>query len=474
MDRKHLEVVGIIVAAMAVVLLTGISPRAQGEEAHLQAAQVALSVGQPLRAADELLLAAQWEPWRTDLWEQIGENEMEGKQPGDAVKAFQWADAIGGLSLNGQYELGQAYLAAGNADQAKETWHKLSAKSGLPGSLFSELAIAQRRQEDWSDLVNTLLAWFEQSPGNKDIAYELGVVLASQAPQEAIRYLDQAGTQPASRNELVQDLKAAILNPASSESDHWIFIGQVLGKLNEWDLASHAFEQATQADASNADAWALLGEALQQSGKAGYSALVEAQSLDPQSDVVRAALVQYWRRQNRPDVALVYLAAIAADMPNDPSWQKEMGDVSLDAGDVNSALGYYQEAATLAGNNDASYWRDLAEFCVLNNIQVTETGLPAARQAVLIDPKSAASLDTMGLVLYVLQDYDNAEKFLLEAIAADSSYASAYLHLGQLYLDWNLPQKAEGPLNKALTLDPNGQVGEMAGRLLRRYFSPSN
>jgi len=282
--------------------------------------------------------------------------------------------------------------------------------------------------------------------------------------------LDQVGELASSQMDLVQDLKAVILNSAPTASDHWIFIGQVLGKLNEWDLAAHAFDQATKADASDADAWALLGEALQQAGEPGYAALSKAQSLDPQSDIVKAALAQYWRRQNRPDVALVYLAAIAADMPNDPSWQEEMGEVSLEAGDVNSALGYYQEAASLAGNNDASYWRDLAEFCIVNNIQVTETGLPAARQAVLIDPNGAASLDTMGLVLYVLQDYDNAEKFLLKAIAADGSYASAYLHLGQLYLEQNLPQKAESSLSEAQSLDPNGQVGETAGRLLQRYF----
>jgi tetratricopeptide (TPR) repeat protein len=474
MDRKLLEVAGIIVFAVAVVLLTGMTPRAKDQEAHLQAARVALSVEQPLRAADELLLAAQWEPWRADLWEQIGQDEIDGGQPSDAVKAFQWADVIGGLSPNGQYELGQAYLATGNADQAKETWRKLATKSSLPGSLFSELALAQRRQGDWEDLINTLSAWSKQSPENKDITYELGVVLASQSPQEALLYLSQVSDLTANRRGLVQDLESAITGSASSDSERWIFIGQALGKLDEWDLAAHAFDQATQADANNANAWALLGEALQQSGGPGYPALSRAQSLDPQSNIVRAALAQYWRRQYRPDVALVYLAAIAADMPDDPSWQEEMGDVSLDAGDVNSALGYYQTAASLAGNSDASYWRTLAEFCVVNNIQVMETGLPAARQAILIDPQGAASLDTMGLVLYVLQDYDNAEKFLLEAISADGSYASAYLHLGQLYLDRNLPQKAQGPLNKALSLDPDGQVGEMASRLLQRYFNQGN
>ncbi|HTX78327.1 MAG TPA: tetratricopeptide repeat protein [Longilinea sp.] len=474
MDRRHLEVVGIIVVAVAVVLLTGITPRAQAQETHLQAARVALSVKQPLRAADELLLAVQWEPWRSDLWEQIGQNEMDGGQADKAVEVFQWADAIGGLSPQGQFELGQAYLTLGNTAQAKETWHKLSVRSGLPASLFSELALAQRHQGDWDGLIDTLLAWYKQFPADKDIAYELGVVLAGQSPQEAIKYLDQVNTLPASRYDLVQDLKAVILNPATNESGQWIFIGQVLGKLNEWDLAAHAFDRATQADANNADAWALLGEALQQSGEPGYSALSHAQSLNPQSDIVRAALAQYWRRQNRPDVALVYLAAIAADMPDDPSWQLEMGDVSLDAGDINSALQYYQKAANLSGSDDPTYWRDLAEFCVFNNIQITETGLPAARQAILIDPKGAASLDTMGLVLYALQDYDNAEKFLLEAIAADNGYASAYLHLGQLYLEQNLPQQAESSLSKAQLLDPNGQVGEMAGRLLQRYFNGNN
>ena len=113
----------------------------------------------------------------------------------------------------------------------------------------------------------------------------------------------------------------------------------------------------------------------------------------------------------------------------------------------------------------------MAQFCVDNELQIREIGLPAARQAVDLAPEDAANLDILGQVMSALQDEISAERFLQQAIDKDLDFAPARLHLAQLYLrqgrlDW-------ARYHLALAARPVGQASEanmLAQRLLARYF----
>jgi len=70
-----------------------------------------------------------------------------------------------------------------------------------------------------------------------------------------------------------------------------------------------------------------------------------------------------------------------------------------------------------------------------------------------------------------LEDMVSAERFLQQAVDKDASSAAAQLHLGQLYLQENQPEKAYPHLKLASQLaGSDGSTRTLANRLLVRYF----
>jgi Tfp pilus assembly protein PilF len=76
----------------------------------------------------------------------------------------------------------------------------------------------------------------------------------------------------------------------------------------------------------------------------------------------------------------------------------------------------------------------------------------------------------MGQTLLRLGDPLTAERFLRRALDANSSYASAHLHLGWVYLFSGQQGRAYDQFQRAQALDPNSPIAEQAGRLLDNYF----
>jgi tetratricopeptide (TPR) repeat protein len=120
--------------------------------------------------------------------------------------------------------------------------------------------------------------------------------------------------------------------------------------------------------------------------------------------------------------------------------------------------------------NNAFAWRTLARFSIDYNSDIRGLGLPAARQALLLVPEDPAALDLLGLAFFQLGDTISAERFLQRAIEKDATFAEAYLHLGQLYIQQQESLLARDYLRQALVLAQEKPVGEMARRLLQQYF----
>jgi cytochrome c-type biogenesis protein CcmH/NrfG len=118
------------------------------------------------------------------------------------------------------------------------------------------------------------------------------------------------------------------------------------------------------------------------------------------------------------------------------------------------------------------FWRYLGRFCVDNVLEVRETGLPAARQALALAPANPNMLDLMGLVMLQLEDETGAERFLQRAISVDPAHAGAHLHLGQLYLNQSKHPLAIIHLIQAResadTSSPEVQI--IARRLIELYY----
>jgi tetratricopeptide (TPR) repeat protein len=464
-----------IALPLLIVILLAVSPISHNLRQALQTAQSSDAASTSEAVVAALRVVIEWWPWQTGLWEQIGQKEALLENWQAAVTALEKAREFNALSKAGTETLGQAYLQLGDTQAALAAWDQLITSGDASGELFSQVFQVQESQDMMEDSLLTLQQWVQVEPENVKAFYRLGLLSALMAPGQADQYLQRAIDLDPSYQSRVDPIQKALQSTADVENQGYqkVILGRTLGNLDEWKLAKSAFEQAVNLQPGYAEAWAFLGEAKQQLGEDGWAELQKAMSLNPQSVLTQALMAVYYRRHNQPEKAMQALAKILNLEPGEGTWLIEMGYTLAQNGNINGALTYFQRAVDMDPQN-ASFWKELADFCVQNNLNVMEVGLPAARQYLILDPHSSVAMDTLGWVFMSLGDNISAERFILDAIDADSTNASAHLHLGQLYLMAYKNDEAYAQLALAVKLDDKDTgVKLLAQRLINRFFEGS-
>ena len=413
--------------------------------------------------------------WQTGLWEKAGIASAKG---GDTAQAITYLDQAGDtLSEEGWGWLGSSYLSLGEVDSAIEVLQRGLQTHEAP-MLHGLLAFAYRQKKDWPAERAALEAQLRLDPNGGDVyaRYRLGLLLSVLEPEQALTDLMLASSLNPEFDPAVQTLRTALNLSATQPdaSEQMIHIGRALGLVQEWDLAVAAFEKAIALNAENAEAWAWLGEAKQQSAQSdaeniGLAELNQAVLLDHESVTVRALRGLYWRRQEKyPQMLAEYLLAAEYD-PTNPAWQAEIGNAYIKRGDLVSALAAYQHATELAPD-DPTYWRLLAVFCAENTIHMEDIGLPAAEKAVELAPNDPLTLDALGWAYLSSGRFANAENIFVDLITRFPDHLQAHIHLALTYLSMGDRDAAFEKLNEVKNMDPAGPYGQEAGRLLQLYF----
>ena len=442
-----------LVLPLILALMISLAPNPWAMTAAMDNARLATDNHLSKQAAGYLTQAVQYEPWRAELWYQIAGMELQAGNPANAITAFKQGSRVGRLSPDQQQTLGETYIAVGDNASAVKVWQVLIQSGQAPQQTFELLADLQWKSGDFSDAEQTFRARLAAQSGDAETAFRLGLLLVSNHPEEALQFFQEALSHDGSLQAQVDSLRQA-LSLAELKDDpsyQQLLIGRSLGSLGYWDLAARSFNNAIDLNPDYAEAWAFLGEANQHMDKDGYPMLQKAQLLSPDSVIVKALLALYWRRQGHPEKALTNLQAVAAAEPTQGAWQIELGTTLADMGKASQALAYFQHAVEMEPGS-ALYWEILAQFSIANELDLRTIGLPAARQAVLIAPRDPAALDTMGWTMYSLGDMQEAERFYLRALQANPDYATAHLHLSQVYLQTGQYQPAYQHLRKALDL----------------------
>jgi tetratricopeptide (TPR) repeat protein len=449
----------LILAFIAPILITGYSQIKKADDA-MEAKDYASASGAYARAVKLL-------PWRSDLWEQAG---IAARKQGDFVNAIIFLKRAPRLSEEGWLALGYSYFATKDLSSAQQTFQQ-----GLTyfpsSSLYAGLALVHRNQKNWTAEREALQNQFRLEKGDVYAHYRLGLLLSVLEPEQALSELMLASSQDPEFDPAVQTLRTA-LNISSTQpdpSERMVTIGRALGLVREWDLALAAFKNATRTNAGNAEAWAWLGEAQQQTGQDGLAALDQALSIDQSSVIVRALRGLYWNRQEKYEQMLAEYLLAAEYEPENPAWQAAIGDAYVKLGDLAFALNAYQHATDLAPD-DSTYWRLLAVFCASGGVHVEDVGLPAAHKAVELSPQDALALDALGFSYYSSARFANAEKTLLDAIALSPEYFPAHIHLAMTYLAQGDRPAAFKSLTFVHDTDTGGANGLYAGQLLKQYF----
>ncbi len=450
---------GLFIAIFLPLLFTGYS--------NIKQAEIALAQKDYKTAAYSYERAARLFLWRADLWEKAALAASKDDNCSTAITFFTKAPE---LSEEGWLSFGYCYYRNGNLQLAQETFEAGLRLYSSP-SFYEGLALIRYSQKDWQAEREALQNQLSLGGGDARTHYRLGLLLTFLNPQQALDELTSASSLNPQFAPAVQTLLAALSQSATQPdpSQQMVTVGRSLGLVQEWDLSIAAFEKAIDINAENAEAWAWLGEAQQQTGQDGSAALDQAISLDHNSVIVRALRGLYWNRQGKYDRMLAEYSLAAKLEPQNPAWQASIGNAHTQLGDLAAALDAYENAVALAPE-DATYWRLLAVFCAENGVHIEDIGLPAAQKAVEISPNDPNALDALGFAYFSSGRFANAEQTFLKAIELAPEYFPAHLHLAMNYLLQGNRSAAYNLLSYVRDADISGVYAEAARQLLAQNF----
>jgi Tfp pilus assembly protein PilF len=464
----RLRIVIQVLVPLIIVMLLGVSSGWRMIDRQLYRARQAIEANDSQQASLALAQAAQYAPWRKDLWEQAGIYALQDGQHQTAKAYFLRVDNPGDLSSTGLTALGDIAQFEGDIKNAIRLWEEALTAGNGDIELHTRLAEAYQQLGDLDYAIQHLTALVTLNPGESVSIYQLGLLLAATQPQSSLAYLSLAAeldTELSSKTKALTD-NIRFARNIDDPSYPLVSAGQSLASIEEWELAEIALSKATQLNPEYADAWAYLGEALQHTDQNGLDELEKALSIDPNSVAANTFMGLYWQRQEQYALALIYLHAAAKLDDLNPALQAELGNTLGLLGNIS----HYRRAAALAPNG-STYWRILANYYIKYETKIREEGLAAARQAVILDPEDSESLDAIAQIYLLLDSPFIARRFLERAIAADDNFAPAHLHLGLIHILEGNTLEAFQQFSIAKTLSPPGsQTAEQATRLLETYF----
>jgi tetratricopeptide (TPR) repeat protein len=361
----------------------------------------------------------------------------------------------------------EALLALGNPSKALEFWDL--ADHRCPNFAQGLTPHVEELIEDgnFEEAENILRILNEYQPLNEDLHLMLGMVLATSAPEDALVFLRLADDLSRNENITAQQLYRVIDDARASDHPAYtlVCVGRHFAGMSYWRFAIQAFSNAVMIQPDYADAYAYLGLSKDQVGENGIIELLKAAELAPDLPLPHFTLGMHWLFKANYDMALnEFERAVELD-PENPAIIVQIGAAYTAKGDLPKALQAYRAAAEI-DPQDPKFWLLLAQISLQHEYEVSEIALPAARNALALDPLHAPSLDALGYCYYLLGDMKFAEKFLYQAVELDPSLAAAQYHLGLLKFHQEESEAAIAAFKLAQELDSDGNIGFLASRTL--------
>jgi Flp pilus assembly protein TadD len=370
-----------------------------------------------LAAYEDILLFC---PLLTSLHVSAAQNALAAGKPEKALEHLEAANSHNPADHSLACLRANTLLAQGNLQGAKQIWQE--AKTECPGTL--------------SNLRN------------------LGMLTATQSPEQALAHLRLADDLYPEGSPIACDLIQTIEDSRVTNQPAFTLaqVGQAFTRYEEWQFSKWAFRKALDLESTYIEALAYLGLVLDLSGEDGLETLNAAASAAP-------------NEHNQPEQALHALEKAANLAPDDPTVAALLGDAYADLGDYQSARSAYLRATELSPQ-EPKFWLILANYSLDHKIEIETLGLPAARNAVALDPIDPASKDALGYAYYLLGNFPLAERILHQSIELDPQRAITQYHLGLLRLAQDDFPGAYSAFQTAILLDPDGLAGTLSARTL--------
>jgi Flp pilus assembly protein TadD len=379
-------------------------------------------------------------------------------------------DSVGEQS---QYWLdrGDASWGLGNAAEAVADWEH-AGKDSLAAASRLRAGYEHTGAWDKADRVCEILK--REHPNDVENRYRCALTAVIHSPADALPALDQAAAAPSPDSASAANLASVIRDSLRVGDTAFLFarIGEVLVSYGEPWLAEAVLRRSILSLPDYGDAHALLGLALENEGKDGEMEYRLGAQLAPNSSTACLFFGSWLRRNHQSDLARVWLERAWRITPDDSAIAAELAALDFAAGNIASAEDILLQAVH-SHPTDASAWLALADFYIRNEIRVEQSGIPAARQAVLLAPQNPNALEVLGRAYYLLGDFAEAESFYRRALALAPQSASLHANLGLTLQQNGDLAGAIAELNQAMRLEPNGEAGKQAQAALDQIRASS-
>lgn len=374
--------------------------------------------------------------------------------------------------------LAVAYERSGSIDLAeKEFADAMRVSNFNPAVSLNYVAFLQRHGSG-AHAEDVLVDLANRAPNNTDVLSALAQIrLARQewvGAQEVAETLKRIGANPTLTDELLgaalagqQKYSESIValqsayESAPSDVQPMYALVRTYVRAGKFDQATAFLQSVLKANASNADAYVLLG-AVQLANKSPDQArqsLMTAIEKQPKKAVGYRALSDFYVAQKNNPEALKVVRAGLKEQPNDFSLHLTLAGILERTEDYEGAIAEYEtllaqgQSSIVVTNNLASL---LAEHRADKaSLQRAETLVASLRKSPFPQFK-----DTVGWVSYLQGDYKSAVPMLEDAAAALPDDATIHYHLGMAYVGAGQSEKASEQFKLALAKSPTAELQE--------------
>lgn len=456
------KIISLSLLVFLIPILSGIYPEDKSIQQRERQAKEELVNGKPEMAYLIYAGILSEDSDRIDLYQQIG---IAAYYTGNIDLSRDYLNQAIGYSAideDGLLILGDIYFKGGDHTRAEKTW-KLATLDRQNAEEFSmRLIRSYLTTEIFSSAAEQMKNWLALDPENEMAIEMMGWVSIFDDTNDPEIFFDQVNSNENDHEDILSLIRTDPENNGSltEQSIWWVKVGDSAKLHGRYEISSAAYGKSVELDPGNSRGWiklALLKQSI------NMPADVEiANSIDTAGNDEEALhlIADFWYFNGQPEVSIIFLHKAINAGATDPQTYTRLGTILAEMGRVNEGLDYIKQAAELSGDSEG--WNSLTIYCLNNGIYIREEGLPAARKALHLDPRSSVSWDLSGQVFYYLGDYITAEKHFMQSIQIDEHNYSAHLHLGYLYLAQNKLDLASRQLTIAALQDSDPEVSEMA------------
>ena len=453
-----------------VLMLLAVSPAPQHQRwiDAVNQASVALRAGRVGAALDNIEFALRAEPSLASLHLLASDLAFYGRDVQRAQNHLRDAKRLLPENEIGLCRLARDELTTDFNLAPTQEWTRLVRQCSGASQRASDMLLIAFQDHPGPDQLPYLEVLHRASPGDQRLEKAFAELLSIYESDRAIDHLRALSNQNADESALERELLRAIRSSEQEGSPAYTLaqVGQVFARFQEWQLARLAFEQAISMDPGYAEALAYLGLSKLQSGEEGFEELYTALEIKDDNPRTYIFLAMQHQILGEVEAAREALDNAARLDPENPAIAAQLGSVYAEIGDFSAATQAYLVATDLAPD-DARFWLLLADYSLQHDLDLRGIGLPAARNAISVDPDDPHGYEMLSKILLELQEFTLATRSIRTTLEMEPRSAQAHYAYGLLLLAKGQKENAGAAFLAASMLDGSGKYDEIAARFLR-------